>query len=329
MEFATKYLGLHLNNPLVLGAGPVSGHIDACKAYEAAGASAVVMHSLWMEQIAMAQRAAMAMDEHANSSAEAASYFAEPDNYRLGPEEYLEHLAALKAALGIPVIGSLNGVTTGRWTRYARLIEDAGADALELNVYHLPTDPTESPMDVEQRYIDVLASVKEQVSIPVAVKLPYFFTAPVHLAKRLEAAGADGLVMFNRVYQPDIDVDELEVKPVRPLSSSASLRNRILWIAATFGHVNCSLALSGGVHVADDFIKAMMAGADVAQVVSTVLLHGPQRVQAILSDVRQWMIDHEYESIGQMRGSMSLRNSPNPEEFERANYMASLNTWAG
>ncbi len=329
MKTATKYLGLELANPLILGAGPVSGHIDACKAYEDAGAAAVTMHSLWMEQIAAAQRAAMAMDDFAHSHAEATTYLNEPANYRLGPDEYLEHLAKLKAALGVPVIGSLNGITKGRWTRYARLIQEAGADALELNVYHLPTDPTESPTDVEQRYIDVLTSVKEQVSIPVAIKLPYFFTAPVHLAKRLDAAGADGIVMFNRVYRPDIDVDDLEVKPVRPLSSSASLRNRILWIAATWGHVKCSLALSGGVHVAEDFVKAMMAGADVAQVVSTVLLHGPQRVTQILADVRQWMIDHEYESIAQMRGSMSLANSPDPKEFERANYMASLNTWAG
>jgi dihydroorotate dehydrogenase (fumarate) len=328
MDLTTKYLGLDLNNPLVIGASPISGHLDACKAYEDAGASALVVHSLWMEQIATEQKAAMEhMDAHANSSAEATTYFVDHADFRVGPDEYLANVFKLKEALDIPVVGSLNGVTTGGWTHHAKLIEEAGADALELNVYYLPTDPTESPADVEQRYVDVLKAVKEQVNIPVAVKLPYFFTAPVHLAKRLDEAGADALVLFNRVYQPDIDTDMLAFTPVRPLSTSASLRNRILWTAACWGHVKAGLAISGGVHTGEDLIKAMMAGADVAQVVSAFLLHGPPRAKTILEDVAVWMDEHEYDSIEQMQGSMSLQNSPNPESFERANYMQSLNTW--
>ena len=327
MDFGTTYLGLELSNPLVAGASPLSDDVDACKRLEDAGTSAVVMHSLFMEQIAREQQAIAALDDHSHSSAEASSYFAEPVDFSLGPEEYLEQVAKLKQALKVPVIGSLNGTSVGRWTRYAKLIEQAGADALELNVYYLPLDGEEGPLEVEERYISILQSVREHVGIPVAMKLPYFFTAPVHLAKRLEAAGADGLVLFNRLYQPELDVEELSVRPVRPLSHSGSLKQRILWIAAMFGRVDCSLALTGGVHTPLDAIKAMMAGANVAQMTSALLMHGPEYTATMLHGIRAWMEENEYDSVRQMQGSMSLLRSPDPEAFERANYMRSLQTW--
>lgn len=327
MDLTTTYLGLDLPNPLMAGASPLSDDVDACKRLEEAGASAVCMHSLFMEQIAREQQAIFALDHFSHSHAEASSYFAEPVDFALGPDEYLEQIAKLKAALTVPVIGSLNGTSAGRWMRYAKLIEEAGADALELNVYYLPLLGDEGPLEVEQRYISILEKVRAEVKIPVAMKLPYFFTAPVHLAKRLAAAGADGLVLFNRLYHPELDVEELTVRPVRPLSHTGSMKQRILWIAAMFGRVDCSLALTGGVHTPRDAIKAMMAGASVAQMTSALLINGPEYFSTMLTGMRIWMEENEYESIRQMQGSMSLMRSPDPDAFERANYMRSLQTW--
>ena len=327
MDLGTTYLGMELPNPVMAGASPLSDDVDACKRLEDSGASAVVMHSLFMEQIAREQQAMVALDDFSHSHLEASSYFAEPVDFALGPEEYLEQVAKLKTALSVPVIGSLNGTSVGRWTRYAKLIEEAGADALELNVYYLPLDGEEGPLEVEQRYISILEQVRAKVDIPVAMKLPYFFTAPVHLAKRLDAAGADGLVLFNRLYQPELDAKELTVCPVRPLSHAGSLKQRVLWISAMFGRVDCSLALTGGVHSPLDAIKAMMAGANVAQMTSALLIKGPEYVAYMLDGLRMWMQENEYESIRQMQGSMSLMRSPDPEALERPNYMRSLQTW--
>ena len=327
MNLGTTYLGMDLPNPLMAGASPLSDDVDACKRLEDSGIAAVGMHSLFMEQIAREQQAIFALDHFSHSHSEASSYFAEPVDFALGPDEYLEQVAKLKSALSVPVIGSLNGTSTGRWIRYARMIEQAGADALELNVYYLPLDGDEGPLEVEERYISILERVRAEVKIPVAMKLPYFFTAPVHLAKRLAASGADGLVLFNRLYQPELDVEELTVKPVRPLSHSGSLKQRILWIAAMFGRVNCDLALSGGVHTPVDAVKSIMSGASVAQMTSALLMNGPEYVSNMLTGLTNWLEENEYESVQQMQGSMRLMRSPDPEAFERANYMRSLQTW--
>jgi len=327
MDLSTTYMGLDLPNPLVGGPSPISDHTDTSRRLEDAGASALVMHSLFMEQILREQQALADLDAFSHSHAEASSYVTEPVDFALGPDEYLEQVARLKKALSIPVIGSLNGTNTGRWTRYAKLIEEAGADGLELNVYYVPLDGEEGPLEVEQRYLDILAAVKAQVTIPVAMKLPYFFTAPVHMMKRLDDAGADALVLFNRLYQPELDIEKLEVRPERPLSHSGSLKQRILWLAASFQKVSCSLAITGGVHTPTDLIKSIMAGADVAQMVSALLIHGPDYAAKMLSEVRNWMGEFEYESIAQMKGSMSLSRTPDPDAYERANYLKSLNTW--
>ena len=328
MDLSTTYLGLALANPLVAGASPMVDDLDTVKKLEDAGCAAIVMHSLFEEQITREQLGTvMDMESHADSFAEALSYFPQPQEFRLGPEAYLEQVRRIKAAVKVPVIGSLNGTSPAGWLDYAKLIEQAGADALELNVYYLATQAWETSDAVERRALDGLKTVKAAVKIPVAVKLSPFYSSLAHLAKQLDDAGADGLVLFNRFYQPDLDVEELEVVPSLKLSDSSELLLRLRWLAILSGHVKGSLACSGGVHTPLDAIKAMMAGAHAVQVVSALLQRGPAYLATLRDGMASWMEEHEYASLEQMQGSMSHQNSPNPQALERANYMRILQGW--
>ena len=328
MDLSTTYLGLPLKNPVMPGASPMVDNLDTVRRLEDAGAAAIMMHSLFEEQITSQQLAEFAHTEFsADSSSEASSYFPQMADYALGPDKYLEQIAKIKDAVSIPVIGSLNGISIGGWTDHARLIQQAGADALELNVYYVATNPNESGTEVEQRTLDILEAVKASVTIPVAVKLSSYFSSPGHFAKQLDARGAAGVVMFNRFYQPDINIEELEATPHLELSNSTELRQRLRWIAIIHGHIKANIALSGGVHSFEDIIKGMMVGADVVQMVSTLLKHGPEHLAGLLAELKQWMEVHEYESVDQMRGSMSLSHCPDPSVYERANYLRVLQLW--
>ncbi len=326
MNLDSRWLGLSLSSPLVAGASPLSDSVDMCRRLEDHGIAAIVMHSLFMEQIAREADAMDALQAHHHAHAEASSYLAEPIDFALGPDEYLEQVRKLKAALGVPLIGSLNGTVTGDWTHHARLIEEAGADGLELNLYYLPL-AGEPPAEVERRHLDVLAAVEAEVSIPVAVKLNFFFTSPVYMAQRLASHGAAGLVFFNRIFHPHLDVVDLEVRPDLQLRQRSSLSLRLLWIAAAFEQVECDLALSGGVVECEDVLRALMAGAHCVQMTSALLAHGPGHVRDLTFALRRWMEENDYESVEQMRGSLSVARSPDPEAYERANYMRTLNTW--
>jgi dihydroorotate dehydrogenase (fumarate) len=328
MELRTTYLGLPLKNPVMPGASPLVDQLDNVRRLEDAGAAAIVMHSLFEEQITREQLAEFTHTEKpAESFPEATSYFPRMEDYAFGPDRYLEQIARIKASVEIPVIGSLNGTTLGGWTDHARLIEQAGADALELNVYYIATDPDESGAAVEQRTLDILQAVKESVSIPIAVKLSPFFSSPGNFAKQLDALGAAGLILFNRFYQPDIDIEELEAAHRLDLSNSTELRLRLRWAAILHGHLKADLAVGGGVHTVEDIIKAIMCGANVVQVVSSLLKYGPSHIGSLISGLRHWLEDHEYDSVNQMRGSMSLRHCPDPSVFERANYLRVLQLW--
>jgi dihydroorotate dehydrogenase (fumarate) len=328
MDLSTTYLGLALANPLLAGASPMVDDLDTVKKLEDAGCAAIVMHSLFEEQITREQLGTvMDMESHADSFAEALSYFPQPQEFRLGPEAYLEQVRRIKAAVKVPVIGSLNGTSPAGWLDYAKLIEQAGADALELNVYYLATQAWETSEAVERRALDGLRTVKQGVKIPVAVKLSPFYSSLAHLAKQLDDLGADGLVLFNRFYQPDLDVEELEVVPSLKLSDSSELLLRLRWLAILSGHVKGSLACSGGVHTPLDAIKAVMAGAHAVQVVSALLQRGPAYLATLRDGMASWMDEHEYASLEQMQGSMSHQNSPNPQALERANYMRILQGW--
>jgi dihydroorotate dehydrogenase (fumarate) len=328
MDLSTTYLGLKLKNPIIPSASPLSHTVDSMKRLEDAGAAAVVMYSLFEEQIA---HEAAELDHYLNygkeSFAEALTYFPEAQEYNIGPDEYVELVRKAKQSLAIPVIGSLNGISTGGWISYAKKIADAGADALELNVYYIPTDPDVTSSDVEDRYLEVLHAVKHTVSIPVAVKLSPFFSSMAHMAKRLENSGANGLVLFNRFYQPDIDLEALEVKPNVVLSSSNSMRVPLRWIAILHGHVKMSLAATSGIHTAQDVIKMVMAGADVTMMCSALLKNGPNHIAQVLQDLNQWMLEHEYISVQQMKGSMSQKSVADPAAFERANYVKALQSF--
>lgn len=325
MELSTSYLGLRLAGPFMPGASPMADQLDWVKRLEDAGASAIVLSSLFEEQITREQEGMvyhMAVTE--GVTAEALSYFPQPDDFMFGPEQYLEQVRKVKQAVAIPVIASLNGTTSEGWLDYARKIQDAGADALELNVYFLATDPAISGDVVERRVSNVLRVVKRAVTIPVAVKLSPFFSSLSHFAQELDGLGANGLVLFNRFYQPDIDIDALEVAPVLRLSDSSELPLRLRWLAILSGRLKASLAVSGGVHTASDAVKSIMAGADVVQVVSALIKNGPEYLGALRQGLTEWMEEHEYESLTQMRGSMNLQRSPDPGAFERANYMRVL-----
>lgn len=328
MDLSTTYLGLKLKNPIVPSASPLSYSLDSMKRLEDAGASAVVMYSLFEEQIA---HEAAELEHYlrygSESYAEALTYFPETKEYNIGPDQYVELVRKAKEELDIPVIGSLNGISTGGWINYARKIEEAGADALELNIYYIPTDPDITSTDVEDRYLEVLHAVKRTITIPVAMKLSPFFSSMSNMARRLELGGAGGLVMFNRFYQPDIDLESLEVKPNVVLSTANALRLPLRWIAILHGRTRMSLAATSGVHTADDVIKMVMAGADVTMMCSALLKNGPGHIAQILADIDRWMLDHEYISIQQMKGSMSQKSVANPAAFERANYVKALHSF--
>ena len=325
MDLSTSYLGLTLKNPIVPSASPLSRSLDTMKRLEDAGASAIVLYSLFEEQI---EHESAELNHYlrygTESFAEALSYFPQTEEYSLGPDEYVEHVRKAKEALRIPVIGSINGISTGGWIEYARKIQQAGADALELNVYYIPTDPRLTGGEVDQRYLQVLNAVKGAVTIPVAMKLSPFFSSLASLAQQLVTARADGLVLFNRFYQPDIDLEHLEVKPEVTLSDPSSIRLPLRWIAILHGRVKASLAATSGIHSAEDVLKLLMAGADVTMMCSALLKHGPAHIRRVLTDMEQWMAQHEYESVRQMKGSMSQKSVADPSAFERANYMKAL-----
>lgn len=327
-DLSTTYLGLNLKNPVVASASPLSKKLEGIQKLEEAGASAVVMYSLFEEQIV---HDSLALDHFLNRSSdthsEALSYFPDLDTYNVGPDDYLKQIERAKKAVGIPVIGSLNGFSTGGWVDYAKKIEQAGADALELNMYFLPTDPALSAQEVENNTVALVKDVRAQVRIPLAVKLSPFYTALPHLASRLVASGANGLVLFNRFLQPDLDIETLEVNPRVTLSTSDELRLPLRWTAILYGRVNADLALTSGVHSAQDVLKAMMAGARVTMLASELLKHGVGRVGEILTDMVSWMEAYEYESIRQMQGSMSQQAVAEPAAFERANYMKALQSF--
>lgn len=328
MDFSTSYLGLKLANPLVAGSSPLVDDLDAVKRLIDAGVGAIVMHSIFEEQITREQLGTiMDMELHAESFAEALSYFPQPEEYRLGPEKYLEQIRRIKEFAAVPVIGSLNGITPAGWLDYAKQIEQAGADALELNVFYLPVQAWETGDEVERRTLDIVKTVKSAIGIPISVKLSPFFSSIPNLAKQLELAGASGLVVFNRFYQPDIDIEALEPRVHLELSSSAELLLRLRWLAILFGQFKGDLAVTGGVHTAHDAIKAIMAGASAVQLVSVLLARGPEQVKVIHDVMQNWFEEHEYESVQQAIGSMSLHRSPNPQAFTRANYQRMLAGW--
>jgi dihydroorotate dehydrogenase (fumarate) len=329
VDLSTSYLGLHLKNPLVASASPLSKKIDKARKLEEAGISAIVMYSLFEEQII---QESLELDHYlsrgTDSFPEAPTHLPDGGLYGISPEQYLNQVAGLKNALNIPVIGSLNGVTKGGWTNYARKIQEAGADALELNMYYLATDPELSAVDIENSQVELVAEVKSAITIPLAVKISPFLTSVPHFSKRLVEAGADGLVLFNRFYQPDFDLDELEIVHSLDLSTSVDLRLPLRWISILYGKLNADLALTSGIHTSRDVLKAMMAGAQVAMLASELLWDGsPQRVKAILEQMNTWMEEREYTSIKQMQGSMSQKSVRNPAAFERANYMKVLNSF--
>jgi dihydroorotate dehydrogenase (fumarate) len=332
IDLTTTYLGLALSNPLVPSASPLAKSLDNLKRMEDAGAGAVVLHSLFEEQInAESHELDYYLSQGTESYAEALSYFPDLASFRLTPEEYLEHVRRAKRSLSIPVIGSLNGVSTGGWVKYARRIEQAGADALELNMYFVTTDPDLSGEAVEDMYTRLLVDIRREVSIPVAVKLSPFFSSLPNMARRLVDAGADGLVLFNRFYQPDIDLESLEVVPRPQLSTPAApqaLRLPLRWIAILYGRLQADLALTGGVHGAEDVLKGLMAGATVTMMASELLARGIDRLAAIKAELLRWMEDHEYESVAQMRGSLSQRACPHPAAFERAHYVRAVSNYS-
>ena len=327
-DLSTTYLGLKLKNPLVASASPLSKKIDKAQKLEEAGISAIVMYSLFEEQII---HESLELDHFLSrgteSFAEALTYLPDGGMYGVSPEKYLNQVAGLKKALTIPVIGSLNGVSKGGWTSYAKRIQEAGADALELNLYYLSTDPELTGSELEDGQVELVAEVSSAITIPLAVKLSPYITSLPNFAKRIVDAGASGLVLFNRFYQPDFDLDELDIVHNLDLSTSADLRLPLRWTSILFGKIKADLALTSGVHTATDVIKAMMAGAKVAMTASNLLHHGEQAVGPLLSGIEAWMKEHEYESIQQMQGSMSQKNVSEPAAFERANYMKVLGSW--
>lgn len=328
MDLTTVYLGMALPHPLMPGASPLVDDLDTVRRLEDAGAAAIVMHSLFQEQIVQDEvRRHVHLAAFDQSSAEALSYFPPAAEFELGPEEYLEHVARLKAAVRVPVVASLNGTSRESWVEYARLIEQAGADALEVNCYFLATDPMENGDDVERRTIEVAEAVRNAVKIPVAIKLSPFYSAFANLARSLDEAGVDGIVVFNRFYQPDIDIENLEIQPSLHLSDSSELLLRLRWLAILSGRVNASLVISGGVHSATDAVKAVMAGADAIQMVSALLRHGPEHIAVVREGLERWLVEHEYESLAEARGSMSHKHCPDPAALERANYMRILQSW--
>jgi len=328
MDLSTTYMGMKLKNPIVPSASPLTEKLDNIKRLEDAGASAVVMHSLFEEQI---NQESQILDHYLSygteSYAEALQYFPEAHEYKVGPDEYLNLIQQAKSKLRIPIIGSLNGVSTGGWIEYAQKIQQAGADALELNIYFLPTDADMDGTKVEEMYVEVVRSVKKSITIPVAVKISPFFSSIGNMVKKIADAGADALVLFNRFYQPDFDLDELEVVPRLVLSNQFENRLPLHWVAILYGRVKVDFAVTRGVRSYEDVLKGLMVGAKVTMMTSEILENGIKRVTEILGEMTRWMEEHEYESVKQMQGSMSQLNCPEPAAFERANYMKVLHSW--
>jgi len=325
MTLTTSYLGMTLKNPIVASSSPLSHNVDSIRRLEDAGAAAVVMYSLFEEQITFDS---FYVDHYLTSGtdsfSEAVSYFPEMQGYNVWPDEYMNLIRRAKEAVDIPIIGSLNGISAGGWTDYAALMEEAGADAIELNVYYIPTNENLDGLEVENIYLDILRSVKFSVSVPVAVKLSPYFSSTANMAKRLVEEGANGLVLFNRFYQPDIDLETLEVVPRLVLSNSSELRLPLRWVAILYGRLLADLAITTGIHTSEDVLKALMAGAKVTMMASELLQNGLRRINIILDELQHWMTEHEYESVAQMIGSISQRHCAEPAAFERANYMKML-----
>lgn len=325
MDLSVEYMGLKLKHPIVPSSSPLSHTVDGIRALEDAGASAVVMYSLFEEQITSES---FYLDDlltyGTNCYSEALDYFPDLQNYNVGPDEYLELIRKAKAATEIPIIGSLNGVSTGGWIEYASMIEEAGADALELNIYYIPTNPDMTSKEVESLYVDVLRDVKRAVEIPVAMKLNPYFSSVGNVARNLADEGANALVLFNRFYQPDFDLETLEVKPKLFLSHSPEIRLPLSWVAILYGQVFADFAITTGIHTHEDVLKGLMAGAKVTMMASELLQNGIGRINSVLTDMQNWMVEHEYESVRQMIGSMSRMNVSEPAAFERANYIKML-----
>jgi dihydroorotate dehydrogenase (fumarate) len=328
IDLSTTYLGLKLRTPLVSSASPLAQDIPGIRCLEDAGASAVVLPSLFEEQLRLET---LELDQRLSagteSFSEALTFFPQPSEFHLGPEEYLGHIRKAKEAVDVPIIASLNGSTVGGWIQYARQIEEAGADALECNIYFIPTDMRLTGESVEHTYIEILNAVKSAVNIPVAVKLSPFFSNLANFAKRLDDERADGLVLFNRFYQPDIDLDELEIKPNVLLSTPQALRLPLTWIGILYGRLRASLAATSGVHTAEDVLKMLMVGADVTMLCSALFRNGPYYLREVEKGLLRWMEEHEYESVKQMRGSMSQLRCPDPSAFERAQYMRAIKSY--
>lgn len=325
MDLSTRYLGLNLRSPLVPSASPLSDDVAIIKRMEDAGAGAVVLHSLFEEQLTREEEA---LQHHlmygTDSFAEALTYLPEPHEFPVGPEEYLSHIRKAKEAVKIPVIASLNGATIGGWVDFARKIQQAGADALELNIYTIPTDVDRSSAEVEQTYLDILKAVKSVISLPVAVKLHPYFSSMANMAKRLDQAGANGLVLFNRFYQPDMDLETLEVKTNVLLSTPQAMRLPLRWIAILYDRVKANLAATSGINDASDVLKVLMAGADVAMMCAALYRKGIEHLQTVELEMCQWMEEHDYESVRQLQGSLSQKLCSDPTAFERAQYMRAV-----
>ncbi|MEM8805507.1 MAG: dihydroorotate dehydrogenase-like protein [Cyanobacteria bacterium P01_G01_bin.38] len=329
MDLTTTYLGLNLRSPLVVGAAaPLSEELDTLKRLEDAGAAAIVLHSIFEEQI---HQDTLELHHHleygTHSFAESLTYFPEPDIFQVETDQYLEHIRQAKEQLAIPIIASLNGCSKGGWMDYAQSIEQAGADALELNIYSIPTDLNCSGAMVEEEYLEIVRWVKAEVNLPIAVKLSPFFSSTANMAKRLTEAGASGLVLFNRFYQPDLDIEALDVRPNLLLSSPQELRLPMHWIALLHGRINADLAATSGIHKAEDVVRLLMAGANVTLLVSALLRHGISYLRRLEQDLTTWLSEHEYASVSQLQGTMSQLNCPAPSAFERVQYMKTLQTY--
>lgn len=328
VDLTTRYLQLDLRNPLVVAACPLTGNLDTLATLEAAGAGAVVLQSLFAEQIEHDELEIFRLHEFTDEvGAESQSFFPELGNYNSGPEPYLEFIEQAKKRLTIPVIASLNGTTPGKWVKYGQQMESAGADALELNIYYVPTNSLDSAEEIESRYVEIVTSVAEHISVPLAVKIgPYFSSLP-HFTKRLVEAGADGLVLFNRYLDPELDLDTLQVAPNLVLSSPHELRMVVRWLGILRDQIPCSMAASSGIHSTSDVLKALLAGADVAMMASALLMQGPKHLGVILSELSVWLQERDYPSIQQLIGSVSYQRCGDPSAFERANYMKALTSY--
>ena len=328
VDLSTTWMGLELDGPIVAGASPLTDNLESVQRLVDAGASAIVTQSLFEEQLTDDQMAFFTHTEGvAETHGEALDYFPAYDDVALGPDAYLKHIETLKKAVDVPVIASLNGITPGGWVRYAKYLVEAGADALELNVYYVASEPTESPEEVESRYLEILRGVRAAVDVPLAMKIGPYFSSTGHFASRLAEAGANGLVVFNRFFQPDLDIEELEVKPALHLSHPSELLLRLRAVAAMYGRVDLDFAITGGVHDVEDVIKGLMVGSNTVQMVSALLKKGPEHLKAVREGLVTWLEAHEYESVEQMIGSMSLARVPDPAAFSRANYRKILGTF--